>query len=240
MILQLRELDVAADDEFEAFLRYGGLGKPEVKRVRMELESFSGLDPRDFSGVLVGGGPSNVSDHMEQKPGYQLRFEKELDELLDKIFEYDTPYLGSCYGLGAMMKHAGGVISKENYSEPVGFVEVTLTEEGKNDPLLQDVDSRFEALCGHKEACQDLPDDIELLGSSSTCPIQLVRYKKNVYATQFHCELDSSGIAVRIKAYKNHGYFKPEEASQLIERTKNVVAHVPQTILRRWVDKYRD
>jgi len=40
-----------------------------------------------------------------------------------------------------------------------------------------------------------------LLAGSEGCPVQMVRFRKNIYATQFHCELDAQGIAERIRYY---------------------------------------
>ncbi|MDH5400587.1 MAG: glutamine amidotransferase [Cyclobacteriaceae bacterium] len=239
LILQLRSLDGAADSEFEAFLKYGRLKASDVHQVRMEKESIADLDPEKYAGIIVGGGPSNVSDPVKDKPDFQQRFEKELDVLYQTIFEQDIPYLGVCYGLGSVVKYAGGRVSKERYSEEVGYTTVQLTEQGKQDPLLTGLPGAFKAFCGHKEACQYVPAGGELLAGSEACPVQMVRFGKNIYATQFHVELDADGIAGRIRYYKHHGYFEPEEADALIAKTKDVIAEVPQEILRRFVAHYR-
>jgi GMP synthase (glutamine-hydrolysing) len=239
LILQLRGLDGAADNEFEAFLKYGNLKPSEVHRIRMEKESFANLDPTKYAGVIVGGGPSNVSDEEISKPLYQQRFEHELASLYSQIFEYDIPYLGSCYGLGSIVKFTGGLVSKERYSEEVGYVEVQLNEHGQQDPLLMGLADTFKAFCGHKEACQDVPKEAVLLASSEACPVQMIRFANNIYATQFHCELDAEGLAERIRFYKHHGYFEPHLADELIIKTKDVATDVPQMILRRFVDRYR-
>ena len=239
LILQLRALDGAADNEFEAFLKYGHLQESEVHRIRMEKESFAGLDPTSYAGIIVGGGPSNVSDAELDKPPYQRRFESELDEMYSQVFANDIPYLGSCYGLGSIVRFAGGLLSKERYSEEVGYVEVELNEDGKQDPLLTGLPDNFKAFCGHKEACQATPEGGVLLVSSRDCPVQMIRFGQNIYATQFHCELDAEGIEERIHYYKHHGYFAPDSAKALIEKTKDVVVEFPQMILKRFVDRYR-
>ena len=51
----------------------------------------------------------------------------------------------------------------------------------------------FDAFVGHKEACRVLPADAVLLASSPTCPVQMFRVRENLYATQFHPELDVAG-----------------------------------------------
>ncbi len=239
LILQLRPIDLASDDEFEAFLKYGGLLNNQAHRVRMEKEGVPKLDLEDFSGIILGGGPSNVSDEEQVKKDYERRFEKELDVLLDKVFKKDFPFLGVCYGIGALNKFKGGEVSKEKYSEAVGTAEIELTTEGKSDDLLKGLPTKFQAYCGHKEACQTIPNDASLLASSDDCPFQMIKFKNNIYATQFHTELDVEGIVLRTNVYKNHGYFSPEDAEALIKRTKKVEVNVPSKILHKFIQKYQ-
>ena len=239
LILQLRELDEAADSEFQAILRYGKLKENEVKRIRMEKESFAGIKAAQFAGTIVGGGPSNVSDDEPGKPAYQKRFEAELDQLYEQIVAQDLPYLGNCYGLGSLARFLGGKVSKENYSEEVGYTTIKLLDEAEDDPLLQGLPPSFAAFVGHKEACQDVPKGGTLLASSAACPVQMVRFKRNIYATQFHCELDADGIAERIHFYKDHGYFAPEAAEKLTDRTRDIVTREAGLILERFIERYR-
>jgi GMP synthase (glutamine-hydrolysing) len=79
---------------------------------------------------------------------------------------------------------------------------------------------------------------IHLLASDS-CPMQMIRYKSNVYATQFHPEADGHSFATRIRIYKSKGYFPPEEAAALTEMVHAADVTVPAEILRRFVARYR-
>lgn len=239
LILQLRPIDIAADDEFNAFLKYGGLKPDEVHRVRMEKESVPAINFSDYSGIIIGGGPSNVSDDEEKKVDFQKRFEAELDELLQRAFAIDYPVFGNCYGLGAIFKSYGGKVSKEKYSESVGSVKIEITEDGRNDVLLVNLPTRFMAFGGHKEACQYLPEGVTLLASSANCPIQMIRIGKNIYATQFHTELDVDGICLRIDIYKNHGYFSANEADLLKKKVTKSKVSMPFKILAEFIQKYR-
>lgn len=47
--------------------------------------------------------------------------------------------------------------------------------------------------------------------------------------------LDAEGIAVRVDAYKHHGYFKPEEAEDLKALCLAETVTVPMEILRRFI-----
>ncbi|GAB5409789.1 MAG: glutamine amidotransferase [Balneolaceae bacterium] len=237
LLLQHRYLDEVSDNEYEAVLHFGMLNPKELVRVRMEHNSISGINPKEYSGIITGGGPANISDSNDDKPLAQLRFEAELNELYHIIFEEDIPYLGMCYGMGSITKYLGGDVSKKSFSESVGSVEIQV-EKNIEDKLLENIPSSFKAFAGHKESCQSLPDNAVLLASSPTCPIQMIRCKQNIYATQFHPELDVSGIVLRINAYKNHGYFNPEEAESLIDSVKDELILFPHKILENFISYY--
>lgn len=237
LILQFRPEKEVSDDEFNAFLKYGNLDKGEVERVEGH-NGFKKINLDDYSALVVGGSPYTVSD--DNKTEIQLQVEKDLFLLMQKVKEKDFPYWGNCYGLGAISVACGGIVSKDKYYEDVGPVKITFTDDGLKDDLFSGLPSSFFALVGHKEACQIVPDDAILLASSSTCLVQLIRYGKNVYASQFHAELDSDGIAIRIDFYKHKGYFDPEDAEKLKQKAREVDIDVPMEIFRRFINKYKD
>lgn len=239
LLLQIRPEDAASDNEYEAFMKFSGLTPSEVHRVRMEQSGIPEVDLDNYSGIMQGGGPGNVSDPIEKKTDYQQKYEADLKKLFDEVLKRDFPYIGACYGIGALTNHLGGTVSQEKYTEPVGAIDVTLTKEGEKDPLLKDMPNNFRAFVGHKEACQDLPEGAKLLASSSTCPIQMIRIKKNIYGCQFHPELDTEGLIIRVNVYKNAGYFPPEEAEPLIKQVLSEKVIHPQKILKNFVNKYK-
>lgn len=239
LLLQLRPIDLASENEFEAFLTYGGLNEQSVHRVRMDKEDIPEIELNDYSGMIIGGGPSNVSDKESEKHEYEKRFEDKLVTLLDRAIEMDFPILGCCYGIGALNKIQGGVVSKEKFAEGVGAVEIELTKAGKHDELLIGLPDRFMAYTGHKEACQIIPSGATLLASTKSCPFQMLRFRNNIYATQFHPELDDEGIQLRINIYKDYGYFSPDDAEKLIRNIENFHVEFPNIILKNFINKYR-
>ncbi|WP_369370052.1 glutamine amidotransferase [Promicromonospora sp. Populi] len=237
LLVATRAEDVAADAEYAAFCRYGGLEPEQLHRVRLEQGPLPAVDLDDYSGVLVGGGPFNSSDPAEQKSPVQRRVESELAGLLDQIVARDFPFLGACYGVGTLGAHQGAVIDG-TFGEPVGPIEVELTPDAAADPLLAGLPQTFAAYVGHKEAVRKLPDGAVLLASSAECPVQMFRIKQNLYATQFHPELDVEGIVQRIAVYRDYGYFPPEEAELVRERCVAVPIVEPMRILRAFVVRY--
>ncbi|MCP2280443.1 glutamine amidotransferase [Nocardia amikacinitolerans] len=238
LLLQLRPERAAADDEYRAILRAGELQADDVVRVKMD-EEFPHIDLDDYSAVIVGGGPSNVSSPEDQKYPYQRRFEPRLKKLMIEIVGRDFPYLGACYGLGILADVLGGKVGGDRYGETAGAQTIELADHADEDPLLRDLPRSFRAFVGHKEACQEVPPGATLLAGSSGCPVQMIRTGRHVYATQFHPELDGNGLAIRIEAYRHAGYFAPEEADYLTELGHRESITVPPEILRRFVTRYR-
>jgi len=235
LILQFRPEKEVSDDEFKAFLKYGGLNEKEVERIEAH-EGFKDIDLDDYSALIIGGSPYSVSDG--KKTDAQIKTEEKLFKLMREVKKKDFPYWGNCYGLGTIATACNGIVSQDKYSESVGAVEILLNENAKKDDLLSGLDEKFYAFVGHKEACQIVPPDAILLASSKTCPIQLIRYGKNVYASQFHAELDSDGLALRIEYYKDKGYFKSEDAEKLIKEGYKYDIKVPMKFFKRFIDKY--
>ena len=167
----------------------------------------------------------------------QRRGEARLRELALQALDTDFPFLGACYGIGALGRHQGAVID-QRFAEPVGAVEITLTPAGRQDPLLSELPAAFEAFTGHKEAVSKLPGHAVLLARSAGCPVQAFRVGGNVYATQFHPELDVAGLYTRIGVYKHAGYFDPDEADEIKVRATRSDVTWPPAILRGFVRRY--
>ncbi len=219
LFLGIRPEDVAADDEYAAVLRCAALDEPQVRRVRLEQQSLGSVDLDAYSGVILGGGPFQVSDPEDGKSLVQRRVESELSALLDLIVERDFPFLGACYGIGTLGRHHGAVVDR-TFGEPVGGVWIDVTEAGQADPLFRVAGETFGAYVGHKEAIRSLPSTATVLARSSACPVQAFRVRSRVYATQFHPELDLDGLVTRVQIYRHAGYFEPDQADVVIAEAR--------------------
>ena len=237
LLLASRAEDAAAEDEYGAYLRYGGLAPEQLRRIRLEAAPLPELNLAEYSGVIVGGSPFTSSDPPDHKSATQHRVERELAGLLDRIVDQDFPFLGACYGVGTLGTHQGAVIDR-TFGESLGGVEIELTDAGIADPVLRGMPRRFTAFTGHKEACTSLPSHAVLLASSQACPVQMFRIKQNLYATQFHPELDVEGLVTRIDIYRHAGYFPPESAEELMAAARRFTVTEPMAILKNFVARY--
>ena len=239
LILQMRPKSEPADSEFNAILKVGGLDKSQVDRIRVEQVDEFEIDLNDYNAIIAGGSPFDVSLPEDQKSDAQKSVESFFNDLFDVVIPSDFPFLGACSGNGLLGKYCGTPISG-TYSEPVSSVTITLTEDGQKDLLLKGLPNQFLVFVGHKEACDSLPEGAVLLASSEMCPIQMFRLKNNIYATQFHPEADDEEFILRIKTYKDYGYFKPEEAEVLIDEIRHTETTTANEILRRFVSRYKN
>lgn len=238
LLLSIRTEERAAAEEHAAFARFLGVAIDEVRRVGLGTAPLPTLDLDDWAGIILGGGAFNASDPEESKSAAQIQAEGDLVRLLDVVVARDFPFLGACYGIGSIGRHQGAVVDR-TFPEPVGPVSVELTDAGLADPLFADLPRAFRAYGGHKEAITRLPDHAVALATSAAAPVQAFRVGRNVYATQFHPELDLEGVLTRIKVYAHYGYFDPSEQDALSAAATAVTVVHPMTILRNFAARCR-
>ena len=126
---------------------FSGLDEGELHRHRLEATPLPAIDLADWSGIVLGGGPFNVSDPDDAKSPVQLRVEAELRDLAARVVAADFPFLGACYGTGTLGTLDGGVVDRR-YGEPIGPTPVALTDDGIADPLFGVLPREFVAFLG--------------------------------------------------------------------------------------------
>ena len=238
LILQLRPEDATADSEYACFLKYGQLKAEDTHRLRIEKNGIpDNIDLNDYSAIIVGGSPFDISTPENKKTGIQKKIEADFNRLLEQVITRDFPFFGACSGNGLLGSYLGTPVTTK-YREAVGCVTLDITEAGSRDKLLEGFPERIDVLLGHKEACDSTPEGAILLMTGSNCPVQMFRVGENVYATQFHPEADTEEFILRINTYANHGYFEPHEAEALKKEVSGKFTPYAQAILRRFVECY--
>ena len=238
LILQLRPEDATSDSEYGRFLKYGGLRAESTCRMRIEKHGIpDDLDLDDYSAIIVGGSPFDISTAEDAKSAIQKKIEADFKRLLKQVVARDFPFLGACSGSGLLGSYLSTRVSTK-YGEAISCVTLDITDDGQQDPLLADFPARIDVLLGHKEAVDTTPHGATLLITGSDCPVQMFRVGENVYATQFHPEADPEEFMLRIDIYRNYGYFEPHQADELKMRVRGKSTPYAQKILRRFVERY--
>jgi GMP synthase (glutamine-hydrolysing) len=139
--------------------------------------------PRDdgFGAAMVFGASAQV-DQEDDHPW--LRPEK---EFVRDLLERGTPLLGVCFGSQLLAEAAGAAVRAAERPE-IGWHQVELTPEGRDDPLLGILPERFESLQYHHYEWL-LPPGATVLARSAQ-NLQAFRLgERPVWGLQFHPEV---------------------------------------------------
>ena len=237
LLITSRDDERVAVEEHASYCRLTGLLPEDLEWRRVEREPLGEVDFDHYSGIILAGSPFTVSEPVEKKSPNELRVERELSALLDGVIERDFPFLGICYGIGTIGRHQGATVDR-TFGESVQAARISLTVAGLQDPLFRELPPVFDGFVGHKEAISEVPSHFTVLASSPGCPVQAFRVGHNVYATQFHPELDAGSMSSRVRAYAHHGYFDPSELDTLIAGIEHADVRASHLVLGRFIEEY--
>ena len=237
LFLSARPEVEAVGPEYESVRRAMGVDAGLLEHVRLDVDPLGEIDLAldAYAGIVVGGSPFNVTTPEAGKHEVQRRVEADLTRLAERALALDFPLMLTCYGIGVLTRLLGGEVGTM-HGEDAQAVEIRLTADGAADPLVGGLPHRFDALVGHKEATDRLPDDAVLLASSAGCPVQIYRVGTGVYATQFHPEVSTADFIARAQVYRHHGYFPASELREVGERLAAASVTEPQRMLRRFTE----
>ena len=134
----------------------------------------------DVDALVVYGGSHDVAD-ADREPWMR----SELAWLRERL-DAGVPALGLCLG-GQLLAAALGAPVVRSSPPEIGWFDVDLTAEGRQDPVLGAMGHRFTALQWHSWTF-GVPEGGTLLATSTACP-QAFR-RGDVWGLQFHPEVD--------------------------------------------------
>jgi GMP synthase (glutamine-hydrolysing) len=137
-------------------------------------------------GLIVLGGPMNV-DQVDRFPHLGLE-----TELIRAVIQRRVPVLGICLGAQLIAKALGAKVYAGGEKE-IGWYDLTVTEAARTDPLFAHLHATERVFQWHGDTF-DIPAGAVRLASSTLFPNQAFRYRDNVYALQFHLEVDEPVI----------------------------------------------
>ena len=166
-----------------------------------------------YKAVVIMGGPMNV---YEEEKYYFL---KEENNFIKDIVKEEIPFLGVCLGAQLLAKALGAKIKKAPIKE-IGWYEIGLTEEGKEDVLFKNISQKFNVFQWHEDTF-DIPKKAELLSVSDTGINQAFKYGKNAYGFQFHIEATPQ----MIEGWLKNELLPAERSKIILESYKNKVEY---------------
>jgi GMP synthase (glutamine-hydrolysing) len=136
----------------------------------IDEKKIKSINPR---GIILSGGPDSVTE------SYTPRIPQ-------IIFDLNVPILGICYGMQTLAEQFGGQVISSEYKE-FGYSELKV----KTDSILfSNLNNTLNVWMSHGDQVQDLPDNFDLLASSTSAPIAAMQHlTEPIYALQFHPEV---------------------------------------------------
>lgn len=243
LFIQCRPAGKIARDELQTIAEVTGL------RIGQELHSYllpeqTDLDlVRDldfknrYSAVIISGSPFRAQQPTGSDNPLQRQLYNQLMPFMHYLLDQDFPTLGLCYGL-QMLGQAAGATLTDRTGEDLQAVEVTLTAEGLSDPVTGNLEPVIRGFTGHGDSLAALPEGATLLGSGKRCRYQLLRFKKNLYGTQFHPEITTAGMQIRIDQYGD-AYYAAAEREAVIARCMSQDVTSSHRLLSAFTEHYR-
>lgn len=147
-----------------------------------------------FDMLVIMGGPQSPATTVNECAHFDAAAET---ALIKRAIDSGKLVFGVCLG-AQLIGEALGARYEHSPQREMGVFPVTLTKDGKLDPIVGKLPSEF--MVGHWHG--DMPgltSDARVLASSEGCPRQIVRYTPKVYGFQCHFEFDSQVIELAIE-----------------------------------------
>lgn len=215
LLVSTRPEEEALVSEYQAYLLASGLPQERLELAEFDLLGLPPVNLAEYQGVFVAGSPYGNTALSGGVSKTQAWVAEELRDFFDQVVEAGVPCLATGTAMTILAKVLGGTVSSD-HGELSEITQITLTREGREDPILAGVEEDFLAYTSHTESCEDVPGDGVRLAWSLNCPIQMFRIGENMYATQFSPELDAEAMQAKIEAYTDAGDFGVGDLDMLV------------------------
>jgi GMP synthase (glutamine-hydrolysing) len=139
------------------------------------------LDPSDYAGIVVFGGPMSANDEHE--------WLKRQTDWIGRVLAAGVPYLGLCLGAQMLARQLGARVAPHPEQRvEVGYHPIRPTQDGL--AFASDLGTPWPATVYHWHSEGfDLPRGAVPLASGDVFPHQAFRYGESAFGLQFHPEV---------------------------------------------------
>lgn len=191
--------------------------------------------PAGYDGLVILGGPMSANDEDDYP------WLKDLGALARSFEASGKAVLGVCLGAQIMARSRGARVWHMGALE-AGYVELEVTQEGRQDALFADLGPRLTVFQHHYEAF-DLPAGGTNLLTGGLCEVQAFRLGRAAYGFQFHLEVSIDSVRDWMRLF-GESEFK-DEPRLLSDLDAGFQTHVrtqrrlATQVFGRWVDLAR-
>lgn len=158
-----------------AFLNLLGDDRCTVVDARKEVPADT-----DWAGIIATGSPASTYDDEDWIAGSE--------DFLRRAADREVPIYGVCFGHQLIAQAFGGTVEPCPRGWELGTVSLSLTAEGRADPLLSHLGDSFVAHMSHGDVVTSLPPGAVVLADNGHWPCQAFRLGQRIWGTQFHPE----------------------------------------------------
>ncbi len=215
LLVSTRPEEEALVSEYQAYLHSSGLDENRLELAEFDLIGLPPVNLEDYQGIFVAGSPYGSATAGGEPSKTQRWVAEELRDFFRQALEAQVPLLATGTAMSMLLEEVGGTV-REDPEELSEVMTITLTREGREDPLLAGVGEEFLAYVTHTEVASQLPEGAERLAWSLNSPIQMFRFGDRVYGAQLSPELDGEAIRRKIEAYADAGDFGIGDLDMLV------------------------
>lgn len=139
------------------------------------------IERRRPRALIFSGGPSSV-------------FEPGAPQPHSRLYEFEGPILGICYGMQLLARHFGGDVEPAEHRE-YGRAEVRLCDSGV---LFEGMPDPFQAWMSHGDKIRRLPTGFQVTARTESAPAAIEYMDRRIFGLQFHPEVVHTPEGTRI------------------------------------------
>ena len=183
-------------------------------------------DIRSVGGLIVLGGP------MAAYEADKYPFLAAESGLVERALTAGRPVLGICLG-AQMIAQALGARVYPGERREVGWAPITLTEDGRDDPVFGGEDDELVAFHMHGDT-YELPPDARNLATSALYEQQAFRWGDLVYGLQFHLEFTEAIIGRLVSEPESRAFITGAgvDPQKVVAETPALVRGLGDTVQR--------
>lgn len=190
-------------------------------------------------GVIVTGSAASVLD--------DERWMRDLGAWLAEVAAdaEGVPVLAICFAAQLAAAATGGRVTRNPAGWEIGTIDVSLTPEGRADPIFAGVPDRFSVQATHEDVVLRLPAAARLLATNEHSPMQAYRFGPRLHAVQFHPEANAAllGDLVHLRRERlmddarRHGAPDERAAAMAVDRIEDGLRDAPwgALMLANWL-----
>ena len=185
----------------------------EIHPCNIDIEELKKINP---SAIVFSGGPASVCD-------------KDAPDVDTRIFNFNVPILGICYGMQLIAKKMGGKVTPSTNRE---YGRATLIK--VNDSLLfRDVfeNSSLSVWMSHGDKVDTLPPGFITIAKTENIDVAAMENReKKIYCLQFHPEVAHTQNGEKILRNFLFDIAKLKPTWNMASFVKNVIDEVPKVV----------